>query len=242
MRDEIQNGEPKEPQKYDFESMNLLVGTRLQLFTHRQIKPGQHFSTLIGYVKDEYLLVKMPFENGSYTTLHDGEKITIRVFSGTSICSFACTVIRTLFHPFFYVHLTFPRIIESKSLRVSMRVKVNLPAQIMTPDASGNAAATDVVISNLSVTGALIESRQELGSIEQVVGLSFTPLVQQGDREVRIDTKLAIRNATLRKASSIEQQDTHVYGVQFIDLDPIHRMLLQNMTYEALLADRQNIV
>jgi hypothetical protein len=29
--------------------------------------------------------------------------------------------------------------------------------------------------------------------------------------------------------------------VQFIDLDPTHYTLLQNLTYEALLADRQKI-
>jgi hypothetical protein len=32
------------------------------------------------------------------------------------------------------------------------------------------------------------------------------------------------------------------YGVQFVDLDPVHYTLLQNLTYEALLADRQKIV
>jgi hypothetical protein len=32
------------------------------------------------------------------------------------------------------------------------------------------------------------------------------------------------------------------YGLQFIDLYPNHFMLVQNLTYEALLADRQKIV
>jgi c-di-GMP-binding flagellar brake protein YcgR len=135
------------------------------------------------------------------------------------------------------VHLTFPRTIDSKSLRGSMRVKVHLPALVKVSD-----APRDVLISNLSVTGALIESGQELGSIEQVADLSFTPVVQQGDRETRIETRIVIRNANVRKASSADQQDMHVYGVQFMDLDPLHQMVLQNMTYEALLADRQNIV
>jgi hypothetical protein len=48
-------GQP--PQEYEFEAMNLQVGGRLQLITHRQIKPVEYFSTLIGYVKDEYLIV-----------------------------------------------------------------------------------------------------------------------------------------------------------------------------------------
>ena len=32
------------------------------------------------------------------------------------------------------------------------------------------------------------------------------------------------------------------FGVQFVDLDPVHYTMLQNLTYEALIADRQKIV
>jgi c-di-GMP-binding flagellar brake protein YcgR len=39
-----------------------------------------------------------------------------------------------------------------------------------------------------------------------------------------------------------DKPDVYTYGVQFIDLDPVHYTLLQNMTYEALLADRLKIV
>ena len=43
------------PREFEFESMNLQVGVRLQFITHRRLKPVQHFSTLIGWVKDEYM-------------------------------------------------------------------------------------------------------------------------------------------------------------------------------------------
>ena len=39
-----------------------------------------------------------------------------------------------------------------------------------------------------------------------------------------------------------DQTEVFTYGVQFVDLDPNHYALLQNMTYEALIADRQKIV
>jgi c-di-GMP-binding flagellar brake protein YcgR len=38
------------------------------------------------------------------------------------------------------------------------------------------------------------------------------------------------------------QAEEFTCGVQFIDLEPNHYALLQNMTYEALIADRQKIV
>ena len=85
--------EPK-VQEFEFESMNLQVGGRLQFITHRTIKPIQHFSTLIGYVKDEYMIVKIPFDSGAPISLNDGDKLTIRVFSGVTVCSFPCIVMR----------------------------------------------------------------------------------------------------------------------------------------------------
>jgi c-di-GMP-binding flagellar brake protein YcgR len=239
---EKQSGEVRSPQKQDFESMNLLVGTRLQLFTHRHIKPVQHFSMLIGYVKDEYLLVKIPFENGAYMTLHDGEKVTVRVFSGTSICSFAATVTRSFLQPFFYAHLSFPSTIESTSLRTAMRAKVDLTAEVTRSVSGANSSVMPVSLSNLSVAGALIESRQELGSVGQMIDLAFTPLAQHSDHEVRISTQATIRNISLNTASSAEEQDAYMYGVQFTDLSLTNLMILQNLTYEALLAGRQNIV
>ncbi|HWW69491.1 MAG TPA: flagellar brake protein, partial [Duganella sp.] len=72
-------------QEYEFEQMNLQVGGRIQFITHRTIKPIQHFSTIIGWVKDEYLIVKVPFENNAPISINDGDKLTIRVFSGVNV-------------------------------------------------------------------------------------------------------------------------------------------------------------
>ena len=96
------------PKKLGFEQMHLQVGGRLQLITYRTVKPIQHFSSLIGYIKDEYIIVRTPVENGVPITLDLGEKLTIRVFSGMNVCSFSCTVLRVFARPMLYLHLTFP--------------------------------------------------------------------------------------------------------------------------------------
>ena len=44
-------------QEFQFEALNLQVGVRLQIVTQRGVKPVPHFSTLIGYVKVEYIIV-----------------------------------------------------------------------------------------------------------------------------------------------------------------------------------------
>lgn len=48
---------PNKSKKLGFEQMHL------QFITYRTVKPIQHFSSLIGYIKDEYIIVKTPVEN-----------------------------------------------------------------------------------------------------------------------------------------------------------------------------------
>lgn len=228
-------------QDFEFEAMNLQVGGRIQFITHRTIKPIQHFSTVIGYVKDEYLIVKIPMENGASIVLNEGDKLTIRVFSGVTVCSFACSVLRIFGRPLHYVHLSFPDTIQGTSLRTAMRVKVEIPAQLSYRDV----AAVPVFIVNLSVSGALIEAPGMLTPDDDGVALSFTLLVQPNKHQMRVNTRARIQNVSVGKPSNGHAADAaeiYTYGVQFIDLEPTHYTLLQNLTYEALIADRQKIV
>lgn len=225
-------------QDYEFEHMNLQVGGRIQFITHRTIKPIQHFSTLIGWVKDEYMIVKVPFENGAPIAVNEGDKLTIRVFSGVNVCSFAAIVLRVFPRPLFYAHLSFPQQIQGTSLRTAMRVKVDIPAQLACP----NAQPVNVFLVNLSVSGALIESQRRLTQDDARVGLSFTLIAQPGNRQVLVNANASIRNINVVKPATADKDEVFTYGVQFVDLDPVHYTLLQNLTYEALIADRQKIV
>jgi c-di-GMP-binding flagellar brake protein YcgR len=233
-----QESGPK-PREFDFEAMHLQVGGRLQFITHRGFKPAQHFSTLIGYVKDEYMIVKIPSENGAPISLSEGEKLTIRVFSGVTVCSFDCTVERVFGRPLLYAHITFPRAIQGTSLRAAMRVKADIAATI-TGSRAGSAALACTLV-NLSVTGALVESKHKLPLDDEVVTLGFQLIAQPGNYQVDVTTRASIRNVNVLKPAS-DRADVFTYGVQFIDLDPNHYALVQNMTYEALIADRQKIV
>jgi c-di-GMP-binding flagellar brake protein YcgR len=226
------------PQEFSFDSLNLQVGVRLQLITYRRIKPVQYFSTLIGYVRDEYLIVKLPMENGVPVGLVEGERVTIRVFSGVNVCSFACTVERVFERPLYYVHLSFPDAIQGTSLRTAMRVKVDIPAQVVPPHPDMH--AVDCSLTNISVNGARIESRGSLAETGGEITLEFGLNSPLGDGEMRVRARAAVRNVnTVRREDGAEML---AYGVQFLDLDQVHQTMLQNLTYEVLLSDRQNIV
>jgi c-di-GMP-binding flagellar brake protein YcgR len=227
------------PKKLGFEQMHLQVVGRMQLVTYRTVKPIQHFSSLIGYIKDEYIIVKTPIENGVTITLDSGEKLTIRVFAGMNVCSFACTVLRIFPRPMLYLHLSFPTAIQGTSLRASMRVKVSLAGRVT--GSAPDAQPIDCSLVNISVTGVLVESKMPLPADNELVTLQFGVAALQGGQDVQVVTRATIRNVNVSPVSGA-QTEVFTYGMQFVDLDPAHYMLLQNLTYEALLEARQKIV
>nr|WP_229423133.1 flagellar brake protein [Telluria aromaticivorans] len=194
---------------------------------------------MIGYVKDEYIIIKTPLENGVPISITEGDPLTVRVFSGVNVCSFACSVERVFARPLFYLHLSFPTSIQGTSLRGAMRVKAAIPARV-SPMGNGG-RPIDCSLTNVSVSGARIDSQHPLPPDNEVVGLKFTLVTPPSNQEVQVETLAAIRNTTVSKAGP-DKADVFSYGVQFVDLDPVHYTLLQNMTYEALLADRLKIV
>ncbi|TWI66120.1 c-di-GMP-binding flagellar brake protein YcgR [Pseudoduganella lurida] len=230
---------PREPiaRLYTFEQMNLQVGTRLQFITHRTLKPVQHFSTVVGWVKDEYLIVRIPVEQGTPIGLYEGDKLTLRVFSGVNVCTFSTVAERIFGRPLFYVHLTFPDEIFGTSLRTAMRVKVDLPAQLKMANGDEHAG----LLANLSVSGALLESAQPLPPVKEAVDVQFTLVTEPDKRQVTVMARASIRNVSAVEPTA-GTPGKYGYGLQFIDLDPSYYLMLQNLTYQALIGDRQKIV
>lgn len=225
------------PQSVAFEELNMQVGMRLQLLTHRHVKPAVYMSALIGYIKDEFMIVRVPTEGGMPVNLNIGERITIRVFSGINVGSFASTVERVYERPRPYLHITFPSVIQGSSLRGAMRVRADIPVTIT------SLRHADTVITgtlgDISVSGARIVSAHPLRADDDIVELSFALTQSPDQRPTLVNTQACIRNI-------VEPGDQagagYSYGVQFLELDPVHYILLQNMTYEALLSHRSKIV
>jgi c-di-GMP-binding flagellar brake protein YcgR len=238
----MSSAQPQElkTQEVAFEALNLQVGVRLQFLTHRGSKPVPYFSTLVGYVKDEYIIVRIPSENGVPIGLTEGERITIRVFSGVNVCSFVCTVERVFNRPLLYVHLSFPSSIQGSSLRSAMRVKTDIAARAKNPGWP-DAKPVDCTLVNISVTGARVDAPVRLPANDELIGLQFSLALPGAAQPWQVDTVARVCNVSVEKTAT-GNAEVHSHGVQFVNLDPVHFTLLQNMTYEALLADRAKIV
>ena len=76
-----------------------------------------------------------------------------------------------------------------------------------------------------------------VASGQSVMGVNLAT----GADDVQVVVQATIRNTNVGTKVG-DQPEVFTYGMQFVDLNPAHYMLLQNLTYEALLEARQKIV
>ncbi|MGV8898630.1 MAG: flagellar brake protein [Burkholderiaceae bacterium] len=211
-----------------FDAIKLQVGTRLQIMLTRGSRQLVYYTSLIGYVSGEYLLMKIPFEHGLSVPMQADERVTLRVFSGMNVFSFACNVESVFLSPRFYMHLTFPTEIQATALRKAVRVKVELPVQIKGAAESGN-------ITDISVEGAQITAGSALGKLEAKILLSFGFQIKPTNQDVLIETSATIRSLRELPAAKKGEPSRFSHGVLFDEIDPNNQVMLQNLVYEALL-------
>ena len=229
-------------QDHEFVAMNLQVGARLQLFVERTGQRQQYFATLIGYVPGEAVLVMTPMENGFPVPFRQGEQLTARAFSGVNVFSFRTFVDHNVSRPLACLHLAFPKAVSVTALRKAMRVKVNLPGKATRSIDGEPPHISDVSVTNVSALGGLIEAQEKLGEIGEKIELSFSFITQPGESEIQLSTQAAIRNIKPIRTSASQEQGLYAHGLEFLELEPTKQILLQQLIYETVSADRQRLV
>lgn len=226
----------KEEKKITFEDMHLQVGTRLQLITLGQQK-REYYSTLIGYEPHQYLLIKMPQENGFNIPLSVTQRIEIRVFTGMSIFKFPSSVEYIYHTPRQLIELTFPDQIQAMPLREDFRIALKAPAKIWKINKEKQQTPISALILDVSITGAMLQCSAYCGEPGDELGIIF-PIrntITKEDMPIRVMT--TIRNA--KEEKNTQGQSQYRYGLSFHELRPFHQTTLQNLINEHMLHGRK---
>ncbi len=216
---------------FSFEEMRLQVGARLQLQVNAGVNSAHYVTTLIGFVKDEYLIVRVPFENGLSVALPQEATVVIRALAGVHVFAFSCVVLRIFLSPMFYMHLSFPSKISGALVREALRAAVDVPVEVSGADG----VTVTARFTNLSATGGFIEAATKVGQRDETLRFAFSIRIQPGNREVKIETAGSIRNV---RAGAEESKGKFGYGVRFENLGEHQEVLIQNLVYQALTESR----
>lgn len=223
----------------EFEDMNLQVGVRLQILLNHSDNSVAHYSTLIGYVAGEYLLLTIPQDNRAMVGLQEGMTVVIRVFTGVSVFTFESRIEALVQTPRAFMLLAFPVAIQKVGLRKAVRVKANLPVRVKSlVDAEDVTTAT---LSDISLSGALISTSKPLGTMGDMVSIEFSLTDQTVDQLVTITTTASIRSLQQSAGSTADGatfQTVYSHGINFHDIDAAKQVVLQNFVYETLLVHR----
>lgn len=225
--------------KIDFEDMNLQVGVRLQIMPKQASTPTVQYTSLIGFVSDDYLLLQIPQQDGKPSEVVAGTEVALRVFSGVSVFTFDATVEAVMSSPRSFLLLSFPNNIQKVGLRKAVRVKANIPVRIA--NQSDRDVIKEATLSDISLSGALVSTSNPLGAAGDTIHIEFSVLVQSQNTEVSISTSASIRSVQQAVGTAPDGGSfytVYTYGINFLDIDSAHQAILQNYVYETLLIHR----
>ena len=224
-----------------FEAAQLHVGERLQLELVAGNSRSQYYTTLIGFVPGHSVLIRTPLVQNLPVPVPEGAVVLVRAFSGRHAFTLESRVERVCRSPYPYIHLAYPAQVQQTLIRGALRVRVALPGTVSAPDDKADDGPLPVVITDLSVSGAQLETQAGLGETGEKFALVFKFAVQPNNYEVKLVTSAQIQNVRkIRKGNSPEEVFSH--GIRFGKLHATEGLLLQSYIQQVLLADRSRVV
>jgi len=203
--------------------LDLRIGQTVQLIT-RGPQPAKHYTRLIGHAEPDFLMLRVPVENGWTVTLDEGQSLDVRVFCGVSLYEFESRLQTLLLNPRNYMLLSCPSAIRETRLRSHERVQCALPVRIaQAPAWTGTAMQEGFRFQDLSGSGAALVGPQMLGEVGQSlqVELAFD-LAATGTHERLLMGADVQSVQPLRDATG--QTTGHLHGIRFHEVEP--RILL----------------
>lgn len=217
---------------YPFEAMKLKVGDRLQIQPPLLVSPERFIVRLIGYLSNVSLMVTTPIDTrGTRVRLVEGEELVMRVFSSQNAFGFPATVRKVNRLPFDYLHLSFPSEVQGMIIRKAPRVRTRIIAAVNTGKSGED--STSAIIANLSANGALLDARRNLAEKGARVRVSFR--VNLHDMDAYLTVNAAIRTVFTDDVAERDSANLIHHGLEFVDLPPNDRVILQSMIYQQMI-------
>jgi c-di-GMP-binding flagellar brake protein YcgR len=156
--------------------------------------------------------------------VRDGQPFFVRAFIGKDALAFKTEVLKNVLAPFAHLHLKYPDAVKLVRIRRSLRVPVALIAAV----SSGGERPHAMKITDLSVSGARIETaatRLVPGDTCQVVFRAKLPGMEDD-----VSTHALVR--AVRQEQTEDGRAVTALGVEFTDMTQPHRLFLMALVYQ----------
>lgn len=226
-------------QSVGFNELRLQVGTRVQIVPARDGDETAQFTTVVGFVRDDYLILKQPPHGPGQPALREGELLRVRLFSGVHLYEFRCEVLRRFEPPVDYMHVSFPDDIRVTPVRMAPRVRAELPVEVTLADGTTH----EGLLADLSARGAQLQmvAPDMLARAGEQVRIAFTVRVGVDEHDQRISVAGTAHPLRVSCPDSGSEQ-FQAYGLEFGALDAAASLALQNFILRRMIEDQDAVV
>jgi c-di-GMP-binding flagellar brake protein YcgR len=212
--------------------LDLHLGDSLQLQFlqddgHR-VRPSVRF---IGQMPQASLIVTAPTQDGKLMVVREGQVFVVRCFTRDVASAFTCRVLRVCSLPYPYLHLSYPERREEVLVRSSRRVSVLMSATVVRQREGGTwSIPMAAIVSDMSTTGAMLETSEPLGKVETKLKISFQlPIDGMGEQALSVE---GVVRSVYEEGG---EGDRNRYGIEFQSVPSPAQLVLRAFIYEQLL-------
>jgi c-di-GMP-binding flagellar brake protein YcgR len=197
--------------------MKFQVGQRVQLILEG---PNAHkqYTSVIGWVENEFLMLRVPQEDGWVVHIREGMNVEVRLFSGLSIFTFKSRINTLLLNPRNYMLMSFPENILETPMRAHLRVRTSLPLEILQSTAGPNLG--DFHLHDISGGGASVVGPHKLGDVDSPIQLKLRFDLQSTNKSEEVSIAGTIQSVELvHRANQNQSQPEYQHGIRFHEPD-----------------------
>ena len=198
--------------------MHLQVGQRVQLILDG---PGSHkqYTSVIGWVENDFLMLRVPQEDGWIVYLREGMSVEVRLFSGLSIFTFKTRINTLLLNPRNYMLMGFPEEVFETPMRSHLRVRTSLPLEILDSALAGHSLG-DFHLHDISGGGASVVGPLKLGDVDTAIKMRLRFDLQSTGKSEDVEMMGTIQNVELvHHANQSDSKPAYQHGIRFHEPD-----------------------
>ncbi|MFK5913170.1 MAG: flagellar brake protein [Woeseiaceae bacterium] len=208
------------------------IGGTLQL----QFTPGnaddRYYVKLIGYLEDKSLVVTTPRMDGSALKIQPDQKFIIRMISGNAAQGFTATAMHSTSRPYPHMHLTYPKDLQSITVRKAERVNCKLIVTVQNVQEERSMdEGVSASMEDISTAGSQLNTLKPLGEKGDTISIKSKISV------AGMEQYLTISGIIRRVVEPEEEGQSFEYGIEFVLLEDNDKLLLHGFVYEQMTKD-----
>jgi len=217
----------------DKKDFNVKLGDPIQLQFIPQDGRERLTAKVIGHSPNKSIIISAPSVNGKRPLIKESQPFVVRMLQGNDVYGFESSVLKYYSAPYPHVHLSQPKDLECITVRGSQRVDTEIVVSVTTRQQPDKILSISML--NTSATGALLQTKIELGKIKDVLNISIELEIANIKKYLRI--KAIIRNISTPDNTAVA---LNKYGVEFIEMTEEQKLLINAYVYEQIVLHMKN--